>query len=45
MNKPGVSELQKELPGKLSTQADYVGKKGTHLYMGGFRDMNYLGPH
>jgi len=23
---------------------DYVGKKGTHLYLGGFRDLNHLGP-
>ena len=36
--------LQKELPGKIIAQADYVGKKGTHLYLGGFRDQNFLGP-
>lgn len=35
--------IQKELPGKIIAQADYIGKKGTHLYLGGFRDMNYLG--
>jgi hypothetical protein len=37
--------LQKELPGKIIAQADYVGKKGTHLYLGGFRDLNFLGPN
>jgi hypothetical protein len=36
--------VQKELPGKIIAQADYVGKKGTHLYLGGFRDLNHLGP-
>lgn len=36
--------LQKELPAKIVAQVDYVGKKGTHLYLGGFRDMNRLGP-
>jgi hypothetical protein len=35
--------LQKELPGKIIAQGDYVGKKGTHLYLGGFRDQNHLG--
>ncbi len=36
--------VQKELPSKIVAQVDYVGKKGTHLYLGGFRDMNFLGP-
>jgi hypothetical protein len=36
--------FQKELPGKIIAQADYVGKKGTHLYLGGFRNLNHLGP-
>ncbi len=36
--------IQKELPSKIVAQIDYVGKKGTHLYLGGFRDMNFLGP-
>ena len=36
--------IQKELPAKIVAQLDYVGKKGTHLYLGGFRDMNFLGP-
>jgi hypothetical protein len=36
--------IQKELPSKIMAQVDYVGKKGTHLYLGGFRDMNFLGP-
>lgn len=35
--------VQKELPGKIIVQADYVGKKGTHLYLGGFRNLNHLG--
>ena len=36
--------LQKELPGKVLLDASYVGKKGTHLYLGGFRELNHLGP-
>jgi hypothetical protein len=36
--------FQKELPAKILLDASYVGKKGTHLYLGGFRDMNRLGP-
>jgi hypothetical protein len=35
--------FQKELPGKIIAQADYVGKKGTHLYLGGFRNQDHLG--
>ena len=34
--------FQKELPGKILFDANYVGKKGTHLYLGGFREMNIL---
>jgi len=34
--------FQKELPGKILFDATYVGKKGTHLYLGGFRDRNIL---
>jgi len=34
--------FQKELPGKILFDASYVGKKGTHLYLGGFRNMDYL---
>ena len=34
--------FQKELPGKVLFDASYVGKKGTHLYLGGFRNLNYL---
>jgi len=34
--------FQKELPGKVLFDASYVGKKGTHLYLGGFRNQNYL---
>jgi len=36
--------FQKELPGKILLDTSYVGKKGTHLYLGGYRDMNRLGP-
>ncbi|HYL83717.1 MAG TPA: TonB-dependent receptor [Candidatus Angelobacter sp.] len=34
--------FQKQLPGKILLDANYVGKKGTHLYLGGFRDQNIL---
>ena len=34
--------FQKELPGKILFDASYVGKKGTHLYLGGFREQNIL---
>ena len=34
--------FQKELPGKILFDASYVGKKGTHLYLGGFRENNIL---
>ena len=34
--------FQKELPGKILVDASYVGKKGTHLYLGGFREHNYI---
>ena len=34
--------FQKELPGKVLFDAAYVGKKGTHLYLGGFRNLSYL---
>jgi hypothetical protein len=36
--------FQKGLPGKIVVDASYIGKKGTHLYLGGFRDMDRLGP-
>jgi carboxypeptidase family protein/TonB-dependent receptor-like protein len=32
--------FQKELPGKILVDATYIGKKGTHLYLGGFRNMD-----
>ena len=35
--------FQKELPQKILLDVNYVGKKGTHLYLGGFRDNNFLG--
>jgi hypothetical protein len=34
--------VQKELPGRILVDATYVGKKGTHLYLGGFRDQNII---
>jgi Carboxypeptidase regulatory-like domain/TonB dependent receptor-like, beta-barrel len=34
--------FQKELPGRILLDASYIGKKGTHLYLGGFREHNYL---
>src|ERR1043165_2207812 len=36
--------IQKALPGKIMLDTTYLGKKGTHLYLGGFREMNHLGP-
>lgn len=36
--------FQKELPAKILFDASYVGKKGTHLYLGGFREHNFLPP-
>ena len=37
-------ELEKALPGKVIVDATYLGKKGTHLYLGGFRELDHLGP-
>src|SRR6185312_16371079 len=34
--------VQKGLPGKIVAEVNYVGKKGTHLYLGGFRENNLL---
>src|SRR5262249_20416191 len=34
--------VQKELPWKIVAETNYVGKKGTHLYLGGFRNRNLL---
>jgi Carboxypeptidase regulatory-like domain/TonB dependent receptor len=34
--------FQKVLPGKILLDTTYVGKKGTHLYLGGFREHNIL---
>jgi Carboxypeptidase regulatory-like domain/TonB dependent receptor len=34
--------FQKELPGKILVDTNYVGKKGTHLYLGGFRNLDFL---
>jgi hypothetical protein len=35
---------QKEMPAKILMDVTYVGKKGTHLYLGGFREHNYVPP-
>ena len=34
--------IQHEMPGRILVEATYVGKKGTHLYLGGFRDQNII---
>jgi hypothetical protein len=34
--------LQKQLPWGIVAEANYVGKKGTHLYLGGFRENDLL---
>jgi hypothetical protein len=34
--------FQKKLPGKILLDTSYIGKKGTHLYLGGFRENNIL---
>jgi hypothetical protein len=34
--------VQKELPWKIVAETNYVGKKGTHLYLGGFRNIDLL---
>jgi hypothetical protein len=36
--------MEHQLPWKLLVKADYVGKKGTHLYFGGANNLNILGP-
>jgi len=36
--------LQKSLPWKIVAEANYIGKKGTRLYLGGFREQDHLGP-
>ena len=36
--------IQRELPGSIVIDANYVGKKGTKLYFGGAGNLNYLGP-
>lgn len=36
--------IQKELPGDIVVDANYVGKKGTKLYFGGAGGLNFLGP-
>jgi hypothetical protein len=36
--------IQRQLPGDMLVDANYVGKKGTHLYYGGAGDLNFLGP-
>jgi hypothetical protein len=34
--------IQKELPWNIVAETNYVGKKGTHLYLGGFRNIDIL---
>ena len=36
--------FQHELPGQILVDANYVGKKGTHLYFGGAGNYDILGP-
>ena len=36
--------LQRSLPGGVMVDANYVGKKGTHLYFGSAGQLNHLGP-
>jgi hypothetical protein len=36
--------LQRELPGHVLVDANYVGTKGTHMIFSGFASLNYLGP-
>ncbi len=36
--------IQRELPGGILLDANYVGKKGTKLYFGGSGNLNHLGP-
>lgn len=35
--------LQRELPSKILLDLNYIGKKGTHLYAGGFNSLQLLG--
>ncbi len=35
--------IQKELPSNILIDANYIGKKGTHLYFGGAGSLDYLG--
>jgi hypothetical protein len=36
--------VQRELPSNILIDANYIGKKGTHLYFAGAGTLNYLGP-
>lgn len=36
--------IQRELPGSVLVDTNYIGKKGTHLYFAGAGNLNYLGP-
>jgi hypothetical protein len=36
--------IQRELPGHVLIDANYVGTKGTHLIFSGFANLNFLGP-
>jgi hypothetical protein len=48
-NKVGYTQawnfgFQRQLPGNVLLEADYVGDKGTNLAFGSFTNLNYLGP-
>jgi hypothetical protein len=36
--------IERQLPGNLVVSADYIGKKGTHLYFAGDNNRDFLGP-
>jgi hypothetical protein len=36
--------IQRSIPWNVVVEANYIGKKGTHLYFGGAAEMNHLGP-
>jgi carboxypeptidase family protein/TonB-dependent receptor-like protein len=36
--------IQREVPWNILIDANYIGKKGTHLYFGGAGSLNFLGP-
>ncbi len=36
--------FERELPGNIVINAEYIGKKGTHLPFSGYNQLNHLGP-